>query len=313
MKENCPMFVNDLISKGTWPTPLPTPAPTFEPEYNSGGSGNSGGGNDFVNNGGGGGSYQPTYIVSPGDTNVDLVQKAEQEQTVVQYSNQQAPTNCEFACGSQAVTGCWCDEHCFVNKDCCFNMQSSCPDWKLPPPGTPRTVKYQPPPAQNMGPPDYSHLYTACNGLCGKKSSKSNGDACYCDDKCHANYDCCPDKVEYCGKQQPGNTFKPQLGAWGSNSITAFSVAAAMVKKPSYVPGWMFGQPSYSTKYGYQQSSHFSNFKQQDFNKDPTGLTCQGHCGYWSVSRSDLSINCFCDPTCTIVQDCCSDYAISCT
>jgi len=240
------------------------------------------------------------------------VAEQQQAQNKKVYSNYLVPVDCDFACGSQSVNGCWCDEHCFGNKDCCFNFASVCPDWKMPPPGTPRTAKYAPPPAQNIGPPDFSHLYSACAGLCGMKSSTSNGMACYCDDKCHVNYDCCPDKMEHCG-QATGSTavVASQPGAWGSNSISAFSIAAAMVTEPAFVPGWMFGQPVYSNKNGYQQQSF--HFKQGSINTDPSGLTCQGRCGYWSVAREDSSRICFCDQQCTTIGDCCTDYAITCT
>lgn len=72
---------------------------------------------------------------------------------------------CEGWCGEQAAAGCWCDEDCVYNDDCCPDAAAWCESW-LP----------------------------TCEGGCGGQAAGG----CWCDDECTEHDDCCPDLELYC-------------------------------------------------------------------------------------------------------------------
>lgn len=80
----------------------------------------------------------------------------------------QSSTNnsCAGYCTKQAPGGCWCDDACAQNGDCCADKAAKC----------------------NAG----------CQGKCGGESFEATGTQCYCDSICAQNNDCCADKKTYC-------------------------------------------------------------------------------------------------------------------
>ncbi|MEX1362054.1 MAG: trypsin-like serine protease [Nannocystaceae bacterium] len=76
-----------------------------------------------------------------------------------------AGDGCEGWCGEQAAAGCWCDEDCVYNDDCCPDAAMWCEAW-LP----------------------------TCEDWCGGQAAGG----CWCDDECIEHDDCCPDLELHC-------------------------------------------------------------------------------------------------------------------
>ena len=76
--------------------------------------------------------------------------------------------SCTDSCGGQSEDGCWCDEWCAYNGDCCDDKSAVC--------------DAEPEPV------------TSCAGSCGGESA----DGCWCDDSCALYGDCCDDKADVC-------------------------------------------------------------------------------------------------------------------
>jgi len=77
---------------------------------------------------------------------------------------------CQGACGGESSDGCWCDEDCVQNGDCCPDKKDVCP-----------------------------HLTcrnTECNDIV---IDQKSGEFCYCDNECVKHNDCCADFNIYCG------------------------------------------------------------------------------------------------------------------
>ncbi|TVQ55580.1 MAG: hypothetical protein EA377_03230 [Phycisphaerales bacterium] len=73
---------------------------------------------------------------------------------------------CEGNCGGESF-GCWCDEDCFANGDCCDDVCAFCDD---------------------LG------GCNSCQDICGDQAPGG----CWCDADCVANGDCCDDACELC-------------------------------------------------------------------------------------------------------------------
>jgi hypothetical protein len=84
------------------------------------------------------------------------------------------------ACGDVSPDGCFCDDLCAQEGDCCEDFVDACPAL-----------------AEESGlvpaPPDPSF---SCAGSCG---SEAPGGGCFCDEICAEFGDCCGDKVAHCG------------------------------------------------------------------------------------------------------------------
>lgn len=77
--------------------------------------------------------------------------------------------SCEGFCGGQAPDGCWCDQACVANGDCCEDACEAC----------------------DIGcPPDPD----SCEGHCDDQAPGG----CYCDDACQDFGDCCEDVCDAC-------------------------------------------------------------------------------------------------------------------
>lgn len=83
--------------------------------------------------------------------------------------------SCEGSCGGQSPDGCFCDEFCAQEGDCCADAAEVCPDEV----GTQET--------------DQAH---SCADACG---GPAPSELCFCDDACAELGDCCGDKVAECG------------------------------------------------------------------------------------------------------------------
>jgi hypothetical protein len=74
--------------------------------------------------------------------------------------------SCVGFCGKQSSAGCWCDDLCVSEGDCCADKAAVC----------------------SFG----------CKGKCGQKSQESTGAVCWCDDMCDLGGDCCKDYAAMC-------------------------------------------------------------------------------------------------------------------
>ncbi|TVQ56518.1 MAG: hypothetical protein EA377_02100 [Phycisphaerales bacterium] len=83
------------------------------------------------------------------------------------------PDSCAGSCGGQSPFGCWCDEDCEANDDCCDDVCDECPGLDLCDPGI--------------------DPYT-CEGFCGEMAPGG----CWCDDWCEFFDDCCDDVCDEC-------------------------------------------------------------------------------------------------------------------
>lgn len=72
---------------------------------------------------------------------------------------------CQGWCGEQSPSGCWCDEACVDNDDCCSDATRWCADW-IP----------------------------TCEGWCDEQAAAG----CWCDEACVEHDDCCPDLDAIC-------------------------------------------------------------------------------------------------------------------
>jgi hypothetical protein len=81
-------------------------------------------------------------------------------------------SSCAGICGDQAPSGCWCDDLCVENGDCC---EDACPECG---------VCDGPPPADD-----------SCAGICDEQAPSG----CWCDDFCISSGDCCADACSECG------------------------------------------------------------------------------------------------------------------
>lgn len=74
--------------------------------------------------------------------------------------------SCKTFCGKKSTAGCWCDDLCEKNGDCCADKASVCA--------------------------------IGCKGKCGQASKESDGTVCWCDDLCASSGDCCKDYTTNC-------------------------------------------------------------------------------------------------------------------
>ena len=79
-----------------------------------------------------------------------------------------AESTCEGFCGEQSPGGCFCDDLCVQNYNCCKDYQLWCDE--------------EPP---------------TCEGFCGKQSPGG----CFCDDQCAEFNDCCEDYELWCEEE----------------------------------------------------------------------------------------------------------------
>jgi hypothetical protein len=110
----------------------------------------------------------------------------------------------------------------------------------------------------------------SCEDKCGSTSAVSQGDgqACFCDDECGTNGDCCDDYAMVCGGDPTGD------------------------------------DPTGDDPTGDDPTDD-----------DPTGDTggsCDGYCGSQSGMDNGDGTSCYCDASCELSGDCCSDYASLC-
>lgn len=192
-----------------------------------------------------------------------------------------APYQCTYYCGQQAPSGCWCDDRCYQNQDCCLGYVEACDrntfvqvqyDSRADAPNQPGSttalgtgIAYYADTA-NTGIQAYfgavKDKYTNtnfCSGFCGSSSYNSIlQQECYCDHTCHATLDCCPDKVKNCGGPgvarasstvvfAPTPMFAPTpRGSYGSNSKSSVNqnLAGQVI-----LDGFKLGQPNYGVAY----------------------------------------------------------------
>ena len=69
----------------------------------------------------------------------------------------------------QSSDGCWCDDACVENGDCCSDKAEICPHM--------------------------SCRNTDCEGMV---TDPTTEETCYCDDLCERFKDCCDDYKDYC-------------------------------------------------------------------------------------------------------------------
>ena len=127
----------------------------------------------------------------------------------------------------------------------------------------------------------------SCYGLCGGSSSN-----CYCDKNCVINGDCCPDYTSHC------DTSHSCYGRCGHVS----------------------GAGCHCDTQCYQIGDCCSDYNLQCVNPITTTPattvinTCAGRCssGQSGLVRVASSSNCYCDPGCVSVGDCCPDYQQQC-
>jgi hypothetical protein len=97
-----------------------------------------------------------------GDAKCDLG-----ETTVSCPADCKAPVgSCVGFCGKKSTAGCWCDDLCEKNGDCCTDKAAVCA--------------------------------IGCKGMCGLKSHDASGTACWCDSLCAKGGDCCSDVKTFC-------------------------------------------------------------------------------------------------------------------
>jgi hypothetical protein len=100
--------------------------------------------------------------------------------------------SCKGICGKQAPAGCFCDDQCMQNGDCCSDKALVCGGASGPTCGNGLCEAGE---SSTSCASDCPASSSTCKGYCGGKSAG----ACYCDDQCAQNGDCCPDKVPVCG------------------------------------------------------------------------------------------------------------------
>ena len=141
--------------------------------------------------------------------------------------------SCEGACDGQAPGGCWCDDQCEVNEDCCPDKDDQCGGASCESLGLPggscnflsnntKCLESDVYSCLDQGPfscwvltndctegfkctdpllgdakcvVDDGSPVNSCAGKCGAQASGG----CWCDAKCEQNNDCCADKEEACG------------------------------------------------------------------------------------------------------------------
>ncbi len=91
--------------------------------------------------------------------------------------------SCEGACGDRSPDGCWCDDKCHDEGDCCADKRVVC-DGQV----------------------------ASCRGACGDRSP----DGCWCDDKCASYGDCCPDMNMECPTPLTAGSCAGRCGGEGS-------------------------------------------------------------------------------------------------
>ncbi len=116
--------------------------------------------------------------------------------------------SCEGACGGQSDAGCWCDDFCFGNGDCCDDVCDFCgadypADCGLP---------YCGDGVCNNGetcedcPGDCGACpVETCEGACGGQADAG----CWCDEACFVAGDCCGDVCDFCGTDYPADCCVP--------------------------------------------------------------------------------------------------------
>jgi hypothetical protein len=157
---------------------------------------------------------------------------------------------CENHCGQPeppAGAKCYCDEDCIPFGDCCSDFDQLCSTGSGGNGGSGGTG------GAPSGGGGTSGGLPSCVGHCGEKTAvPGSSPACYCDDACIDNSDCCFD----------------------------FNVACA------FVGGGGSGGSS-------------------------SGPTCAGHCDKIAPAPGS-NPPCYCDITCSTLNDCCADYATYC-
>jgi hypothetical protein len=85
-------------------------------------------------------------------------------------------------CGEESPDGCFCDDICAEEGDCCEDFVDACPDIAE---------------ASGLGDgADGSDPAFSCENSCGEEAA---GGGCFCDEVCAEFGDCCGDKVAHCG------------------------------------------------------------------------------------------------------------------
>lgn len=229
------------------------------------------------------------------------------------------PFECTGFCGMQALSGCWCDHHCFDEKDCCYGYKNACPNYQ----GSGPRVNYDPVesgvyyphagPALMTGltwsemvpPPGTLTEKASCQGKCGFQSSKINGDngygsICYCDQECHRKNDCCPDKVKFCGpepfdRQQHENEEnweKSLNNQWSwtagqapqkfhTSSMLAFNLAASIAPPPVANPNEAYSNAQSSFDY------NSPSWGGGQYGEQGLGSSVPGYGGYGSYNNGN--------------------------
>jgi hypothetical protein len=100
--------------------------------------------------------------------------------------------SCKGICGKQAPSGCFCDDLCQQNGDCCTDKALVCGGASGPICGNGTCEVGE---SSTSCASDCPASSSTCKGYCGGKSAGT----CYCDDQCAQSGDCCPDKVPVCG------------------------------------------------------------------------------------------------------------------
>ena len=111
--------------------------------------------------------------------------------------------SCVGVCGGQAPAGCWCDDVCANEGDCCSDYADACEqplgEWcfngeddnadDLIDCDDPQCAD-DPSCTDDAAPP-------SCDGFCGEQAPTG----CWCDDACAEYGDCCPDQAELCSSE----------------------------------------------------------------------------------------------------------------
>ncbi len=102
---------------------------------------------------------------------------------------------CEGNCGGQSPAGCWCDEECFGNGDCCDDVCEFCDDLDG---------------------------CNSCQDICGDQAPGG----CWCDAGCVDLGDCCNDACELCGHCEDDATCLGDLD--GDGVVNVFDLLALL-------------------------------------------------------------------------------------
>ena len=135
--------------------------------------------------------------------------------------------SCAGACGQQSPDGCYCDEACVQEGDCCNDVCDQCEDLSHC--------------GGEEGPGGGMPEAQTCAGSCGQQSPGG----CYCDEICVEYGDCCDDVCDECDSlsfcEEGGEEPSGEEGGVmeGGSSDEGGSDEGGSGGQPSEEPGWL--------------------------------------------------------------------------